>query len=515
MALVDVTQPVVIKPTLQISRASRDYLRRVCFVSLGETNLLTKEYKEVFNYDYKTYLNGYTETTNALQAFFAQASDKSCILLELGKQEGQPVEANYNTKVQYLNTQDWFEIDDFYEWVYYNKWVTTPDNETKDIITAYYNTISTFDEGNYTEWLSLNRLTDTVANLKEYLNQLNSTWMNQYWSYLATTVPTFQALLVEGTLDEWLASLPAGYWSKSAYDIWRDENGTKNTDYSEKIKALEEYLTNATEAAYIYYLPQQMLSDARISSRIYQKYNDLQSKTYFFINCPGDADIESNQIINNASNSKCVAVFYNNTLAGYNLAASVCGLFASYKFDISDTNPASPFNYKTLEGVKFNTLTQAMQQSLIQASLNFMSTLANNNVLLNGRYADTYPIDYRYQWDLVSFEVENSLQTLILNGVNNPIYIVKYNQDGIDTIRSNIKATLNRMINQGCVTDFSATLNSATGEMENLGDITAIEFNTYVLANPQDYENEIYGGISFYLRIGRYIRQVVLSITLG
>lgn len=515
MALVDVTQPVVIKPTLQISRASRDYLRRVCFVSLGETNLLAKEHKEVFNYDYKTYLNGYTETTNALQAFFAQASDKSCILLELGKQEGQPIEANYNTKIQYLNTQDWFKIDDFYEWVYYNKWVVVPNNETKAIITAYYNTISTFDEGNYTEWLSLNRLTDTVENLKEYLNQLNSTWMNQYWSYLATTVPTFQAFLVEDTLDEWLASLPTGYWSKSAYDIWRDENGTKNTDYSEKIKALEEYLTNATEAAYIYYLPQQMLSDARISSRIYQKYNDLTSKTYFFINCSGDADIESNQIINNASNSKCVAVFYNNTQAGYNLAASVCGLFASYKFDISDTNPASPFNYKTLEGVKFNTLTQAMQQSLIQASLNFMSTLANNNVLLNGRYADTYPIDYRYQWDLVSFEVENSLQTLILNGVNNPIYIVKYNQDGIDTIRSNIKATLNRMINQGCVTDFSATLNSATGEMENLGDITAIEFNTYVLANPQDYENEIYGGISFYLRIGRYIRQVVLSITLG
>ena len=516
MALVDVTRPVIIRPTLQIARLGNEFLRRVCFVSLGETKLLKNEFKEVFNYDYKSFLNGYTETTNALNAFFAQASDKSCILLELGRQEGVPLQDGYNTKINYLNGLNWFYIDEFYRWIYYNKWViAAPANETKDILIAYYNTISTYDAEHYKEWLQLNRLTDSVDNLKKYFTQLDSNWMNGYYAYLANTEDTFKAFVTNDVLTEWLNGLPSDRWNSEAYDIWRDERGTKNVDYLDKLTALDEYLTNTAMPSYIHYLPQQMLRDSRISSMIYQKYQDLQAKTYFFINANNDADFENNQIFKNAKDSKCVAVFFDNTLENYNLAASVAGLFASYKFDISDTNPSSPFNYKAILGVKYQCLIQSLQQNLIQKSLNFMATLANNSVLLNGRYTDSFPIEYRYQWDLVSFEVENALQTLILNGVNNPIYIVKYNQDGIDTIRSNIKATLNRMINWGCVTDFSARINSATGDMENIGDITAIDFNSYVSANPTDYENEIYAGISFYLRIGRYIRQVILSITLG
>lgn len=514
MALVNVTQPVVINPTLAITRMSNDFLRRVCFVSIGETNLLPQKYKEVYNFDYKTYLTGYTETTNALKAFFAQASDRSCILLELGKQEGKPLEDNYDNNVNYLLTLDWFNLQDFYRWIYFNKWLPLS-TETSEIVKAYYNTISKFDEEDYQDFLGINRLLDNLENLKKYLIQLDDAWDRNYYNYLAENQEDFKSFITHNVLKEWLNSLPEGYFYTPAYNIWREENGTKNVDYKDKIDKLKDYLTNTEKPSYIHYLPQQMLKDSRIGSILYSAYEGLQHKTYFFINASQNEDIESNKAVELANNRKCVAVFYDNTKEGYNLASSVAGLFASFKFDISDTNPSSPFNYKVIQGVEFNNLLQGMQYQLIQKSLNFLATLANNNVLLNGRYTDTMSIDYRYQWDLVSFEVENALQTLLLNGVNNPIYIVKYNQSGIDTIRSNIKATLNKMISWGCVTDYSAKINSATGEMEDLGDITAIDFNTYVLNNPKDYENEIYGGISFYLRVGRYIRQVVLSITLG
>ena len=49
--LVDVTNPVVVNATTAITRESPTHLRRVCLVSLGQSNLEEGEFKEVFKYD--------------------------------------------------------------------------------------------------------------------------------------------------------------------------------------------------------------------------------------------------------------------------------------------------------------------------------------------------------------------------------------------------------------------------------------------------------------------------------
>ncbi|EGV1470926.1 hypothetical protein JF110_001651 [Campylobacter jejuni] len=514
--LVDVTNPVVIKASSAILQESVEQLRRVCFVSLGETHLLDKEFKEVFRSNYKDILNGHTELTNNLNSFFSRANNKSCIVLELGEQENTPLDNTYDNKMRYLNTKDWFSSSQFYEYIYDTIFILQPENETTDILKAYWNTVNTFNKDQYQQYLTSNRLEDNTTSLKLYLNSLDIYWDKDYYNYLATTNETFKTSLTLDNLNKFLEEREADNYNDNDYHIWLEEQGVYGTDYTSKIEDLNDFILQKLYPCYVFVLPNKISKDINIRKNLFNLYNDINARTYFYVNLDVKENLDlPGSYYSKIKNCKCVAGFYDNSVGAVGLAAQVSGLFASNIFDISELNPASPFNYKTLNGLDFNEIEYTTQQKIIQSSLNFVGSISKNTVLLNGRFQDTYAIDYWYQWDLVAFYLERDLKALILNGVNNPVNIVKYDQTGIDILESRVKATLNNMINYGCLTEFGASIDPASGELKGRGSITTIPFNSYIKANPDDYKNEIYNGISFYLRIGKYIRQVVLNATLG
>lgn len=516
MPLADVTNPVIINATSAVLQESGDFLRRVCFVSFGETNLLAKEFKEVFRSDYSKILNGHTELTNSLNNFFTRANNKSCVVLELGEQEGTPLEDSYSNKIKYLNNQSWFSFSDFCEWLYDTKWIISPNEETEAILKAYWNSVNTFNESQYQTFLTTNRLSASVESLKKFLKYLDSNWDRDYYVYLSEHNEKFKEFLTLDNLNEFLNLRETANYNDDNYHIWLEENGTYDNDYTEKIEDLNDFILQRLYPCYIYVLPNQLSKEDNLRKNLFEKYTEINAKTFFFVNLDISENLEAtNAYYQKIKGLKSVAGFFDNTENKVGLASTVAGLFASNVFDISDLNPASPFNYKILNGSKYNELEYSTQQDIIQKGLNYLSDISGNTVLLNGRYQDLVAIDYWYQWDLVAFYLERDLKTLILNGVNNPINIVKYNQDGIDILESRVKATLANMINNGCVTEYAAAIDSATGEMISKGDLSVISFNDYIRANPDDYKNEIYKGISFYLRIGKYIRQVVLNATLG
>lgn len=519
--LVDVTNPVIINATTAITRESPTHLRRVLLVSLGWTTMQEGEYREVFKYDFRNYIKPYTEITKKCDAFFSQADNKGLTILELGKQVGTPLEANYNTLLQYCETFSQFSINSFYEYCYTVKWVNKQAEETQDILIAFYNQYqpaSPFDRDVYQEWCTINQKDNSlVETLKEYFDiVLPKNWENAYYDYLAQNNTNFQAILTFENLKEYIVNPEETFFVESNYEIYLEEHGTKDKDYTEKIEGLNTFITNNEFPCYIFLLPDGMGEDTTLGTTLFAKYSQLQNITYFFINYSGTTlnDYKISNVFMQVKNQKAAALFVNNTV-GSDLAALTAGLFASYKFDLSDTNPASPFNYKTIKGIAKQPLTLPVRKQMIQDSVNYIDDVATQLVLMNGRYGDTYPIDYRYQWDLTSFQVAASLKQLILNGVNNPIYVIKYNQDGIDILKSRVKSVLNQMISQGCVTEYAERIESATGELVNIGEVSCIDFRSYIASNPEDYENEVYGGISFYLRIGKYIRQVIMNVTLG
>lgn len=519
--LVDVTNPVIINATTAITRESPSHLRRVLLVSLGWTTLDAREYQEVFKYDYKNLIKPYTEMVKKCEAFFSQADNKGLTILELGKQIGTPLESTYDTLLQFCEMFTEFNLNNFYEWIYNIKWIEKGTQETKDVLITFYNyyqPASPFDNNVYNEWCNINQKNkDEVGNLIEYFDLvLPRNWKNSYYDYLAKENTDFQVLLTLDNLNEYIVNLNDTFFVEEDYEIYLEEKGTKEKDYSTKIQALNEFITNNEFPCYIFLLPDGMGEDETIGASLFAQYSQLSNNTYFFINFSNDnlSLYKNSNIFNQIKNQKSAALFVNNTVNS-DLAALTGGLFASYKFDLSDTNPASPLNYKTLKGVTKQPVTLPLRQQMVQDSVNFIDDIANQLVLMNGRYGDAFTIDYRYQWDLTSFQVAASLKQLILNGVNNPIYVIKYNQDGIDILKSRVKSVLNQMISYGCVTEYAEGLESATGELINIGEISCIDFRSYISSNPEDYENEIYSGISFYLRIGKYIRQVIMNVTLG
>lgn len=604
MANADIRNPIVINATTSALIQSGDFLRSVCFVSFGDSNLNAGEYADVDRTDYDEYLNGSkTSFAYRLSNFFSYASNKLATILELGAQPRGSLPASYDALLQFAGIQAGFTTDAYYKWLYENKmpyFKLTAQNiilgtteatikvdmnfkasdinivnsvagmnikiaddgtltysiaqssvanmpaqvtstlthtsangkqigvitfnksvsnavataainytmEDEDLLKTYLGTKTGWNQTSYTNWLTANKKTDSLASLKEYCESPNVSvdYPQGYYNYLATKNSAMMLQLTEANLLEYLGTLGV---DEASYNAWLLTAGAESTDFTEKLELLKEFIDDGNKRCYIYALPKKLTTFSGTSG-FTRGYIDTNSKRYFALE--GDVDTDWNAYEGMKS---VIAICNNGADESNDVVGAILGRFASSQFDISASLKASPMNYKFVSGLQFNELGSSAQRKLIQSNVSFISSKAGNTLIMNGRCMDSRAIDYWYQWDITAFNIETAIVTLLLNGVNNPNYVVQYNQNGIDTINASIVSTLNTMIGYGCVTEFGATYNSATSAIENTGYILAVDYYSYIASAPADYQNEIYQGISFYLRIGKYIRQVVLNVSLN
>lgn len=509
MANADITKPVIINATTSALIQSADFMRRVVFVSCGESVLPKGEYTPVIKADYTDFLQSEeNELAKRLLNFFAFASNKTAYILEVGAYKITPANPGYDNLLDFDKTIETFKMGDFLTYIY-EKW---KNNETEDILKSWLTTQAAFVESNYTQWLTDNgKGASSLANLQEYAKTLSlDTYPINYYENLSETQDAFQALMTyENLLAFSKDTSKLQGWTQEAYDAYLVTIGTVDNDFSEKIKDIADFIENGNLRAYIYALPKPFIKDEGTAG-LTKSYIDTNSKQYFALEVEADTDLTLYK-----GQKSVWAINDNGRNKDNNAVGAVLGKFASSNFDISASLKASPMNYKFLTGFAYTELENRTQRSFIENNVSYISSKAGNTLIMNGRCMDTRPIDYWYQWDLASFSIENAVITLLLNGVNNPNYAIQYNQNGIDTINASIVATLNTMISYGCITEFGASFNTATNELENIGYIYAVDYYTYIANQPQDYQNEVYQGFSFYVRVGRYIRQVVLNVTLN
>lgn len=580
--LPDVTNPVVINASTTTLIQSDYFLRRVCFVSFGDTLLEAGKYQLVDRTDFANILGKQTnETAVRLNTFFNYATNKMCGVLELGVQPNTPIADTYESLGNFLATLNKDYYADYLSAIYaiweaggnetyavlhsyatvlhasefkenewfayiYNKWFSS--NESEEDIKNFFSAQHSADfvQANYETWLTEQRKTDSLESLKEYVVSLNlSHWPVDYYAHLSTSKDSFKALLTAANLKAYLGSVSiphadgyytyldgssasfqalktleslktfasslTGYTAES-YNAWRVAQGNFDTDYSAKIAALKAYIDGGSTRNYIYILPASLYAYNGTAGLVGQ-YSQPNDKLYFMLKVADDPSTSEN--FKRFAGMKSFIGVYDNGDATNSLAGAIAGKFSSNIFDIGPALKASPLNYKTILGFNYKELDKSLQRSLNDSGVSFASSLVGNPVIMNGRCGDLRPFDYWYQWDLTAYNIDQKLTALLLNGINNPNYIVQYNQNGIDTVNATIVSTLNNMISEGCVTEFGATYDPATNTLTNIGFTLAIDFYTYISVNPLDYQNEVYGGISFYIRIGRYIRQVVINVTLG
>lgn len=212
-----------------------------------------------------------------------------------------------------------------------------------------------------------------------------------------------------------------------------------------------------------------------------------------------------------------VFVVYDNSnveMNGFDLAPAMMGIMGSSFYNISLTNPMTPLNNKSLSGIKYDELSYTYGQKLIQAPQNFVGDFVGNNVLFNGLFADGRGFEFKFADSFMDYNIDLTLNRLLYNGANIASASLPYNQTGIDIINANIKATLVSLKKMNIISAFASGYDTLTNSMVNEDYISCIDFYTYKAAYPENYAAGIYGGISFYVLIQGFIKQINLNITI-
>ena len=290
---------------------------------------------------------------------------------------------------------------------------------------------------------------------------------------------------------------------------------SETTTLQEQATQLDTIIKSGLHRSYMYLIPSSFYVENSPVVSIMQEYTKETSAQYFMISTT--SDVTTDNVATQFKNLKSCFLVYDNsdTSQNINLAGSILGIMASNKFDISGNNKASPLNFKILQGFKFNPINRVLLNSLTQYPANFIFNEVGYATIGNGRYTNGVAWDYWYQWDLTQLALQQKITQLLINGVNNPVNVIRFDQQGIDIINASVKSTLSEYIQLGCINTYAMALNPANNTLIGLNNINTIDFNTYISQYPEKYQNEIYDGISFYVLINRYIRQCILNITLN
>ena len=185
--------------------------------------------------------------------------------------------------------------------------------------------------------------------------------------------------------------------------------------------------------------------------------------------------------------------------------------FAQYMtaFVPSPTNRLPPSQYRYLAGVTaYSPMTAALNAAYQAGNINYVGTGAeggiSNTILFSGKQLNGTPANVAYSIDWVQIESDLTLSATVINGCNNPLSPLYYNQNGIDRLQQAVAVMANRAIASGLAlgqvvqveldpTTFAT--NAGLGLYNGNFTINAVPFDTYVSLNPSDYANQLYGGL--------------------
>jgi hypothetical protein len=323
-----------------------------------------------------------------------------------------------------------------------------------------------------------------------------------------------------------LVAMNATFWAEgSQQSVYVLELGIGST--AAGVTALAAYITantvNGLGPFYAYLFPRTWSAEATLSAFLNGFVNPA-SKTYFF--CTATTGNYTNFLVT----QKCAFVFIEP--AGIPATEFSCAapFFIFLNYNPSSTNKITPSRYAYLFGVTQYPIpsNQALIDTLLAAKVNIALTGAegglSNIILRNGTMMDGRDMTYWYAVDWVQINIDRSLSAAIINGSNNSLNPLYYNQDGINRLESVISGVLGQGVSYGMVlfppqqlqldpSVFTQNLNA--GKYAGSSPVNAQPFIAYSVANPNDFAAGIYNGfaVSFSPNRGFSTITVNLNVT--
>lgn len=195
------------------------------------------------------------------------------------------------------------------------------------------------------------------------------------------------------------------------------------------------------------------------------------------------------------------------------------------------TNKVPPFSYQYLFGVTpYPTVSNAaLFASLKAANVNWVGTGAEGGIstaiLFYGTTADGKDaLKWWYGIDWVQINADLKLSNYIIQESNDKINTLYYNQPGINRLQGVCASLMNTGISDGIVLgpvvltalDQQTFINNVNnGVYANQTPINAVPFNTYTAANPSDYGNEVYNGLTVAMVPQLGFKQITFNLSVS
>jgi hypothetical protein len=208
----------------------------------------------------------------------------------------------------------------------------------------------------------------------------------------------------------------------------------------------------------------------------------------------------------------------------FTLAAS---FYRALAYRPSNTNKVAPFAFGFVFGVTpyptrgNNTLLTTLKA----ASINYVGTGAEggltNTIQLWGTTKDGRDLTYWYSIDWMQINAQIALANEVINGANNPVNPLYYDQPGINRLQARLAGVVTNAITFGLATgtvtqtelDGPALDQALDAEaFVNQAVVNAIPFVPYATANPSDYRTGVYRGLTIIYIPARGFISIVLNI---
>jgi len=322
--------------------------------------------------------------------------------------------------------------------------------------------------------------------------------------------------------DAWLVAADATWWAQSGqvtgYFLY--ESGT--TSVADTLTSLDEWIAANPKQIYnVCFLPG-VDAESVSAYNFFNQYNALTSLLKFYL-----------PVTPTTSETWAAFTTLRNVftqvqdLNAYTVSQVAAIAYAAYITNIrpTPTNKLPPSSYAYLNNVDALPLNQTNMTAYIDGNINFASLGAeggiSNVILVYGNNLNGFPQNVAYSIDWQQIELDLAISNAVINGSNNQINPLYYNQDGINRLQAvaaNVAArgistglALGRVITTQLSPD-EFTSNLSRGDYKGNYVINAVPFATYVALNPSDYARGLYGGFqaSFVPQFG--FRRIVFNI---
>ena len=245
------------------------------------------------------------------------------------------------------------------------------------------------------------------------------------------------------------------------------------------IASLNTWIQNNPKTVYSYKLPGNWAADSTLVSGLLNNYTGNKSWTYFYFD-------SASTYWSNFIGLKSAVVGSNSPNSGNteSLASAMIAIVTNYAPSAIHKVPQAAYTF--LFGCTAWPLNNASIVTMENGYINYAASGAEggiSNVILKlGTYQDGTQLNHWYAIDWVAIQVQQALAAAIINGSNNTVNPLYYNQAGINTLTAVAQNVVDQAVSYGLIGG-SPVVNN-------------IPYSSYTTLYPNDYGNGIYNGLS-------------------